>query len=209
MRQADGVTRTIRASATTATTRCCTSTNIGTHCPVSRFTKARRGTNISAPGASFDALFDDLRQDVRENRLPQVSWIVAPEAFSEHGNWPANHGAWYISRVLDALTSNPEVWSRTALFVMYDENDGFFDHVIPPTPPRWAADGGSTVDASNEIFPGNADHPSGPYGLGVRVPMIVVSPWSKGGWVCSEVFDHTSLIRLLSLSDGSRRAIPN
>jgi phospholipase C len=145
--------------------------------------KARRGTNIAAPGASFDALFDDLRQDVRESRLPQVSWIVAPEAFSEHGNWPANHGAWYISRVLDALTSNPEVWSRTALFVMYDENDGFFDHVIPPTPPRWAADGGSTVDASNEIFPGNADYPSGPYGLGVRVPMIVVSPWSKGGWV--------------------------
>ena len=161
------------------------------------YEKARRGTNIAAPGASFDALFDDLRQDVRENRLPQVSWIVAPEAFCEHGNWPANHGAWYISRVLDALTSNPEVWSRTALFVMYDENDGFFDHVIPPTPPRWAADGGSTVDASNEIFPGNADHPSGPYGLGVRVPMIVVSPWSKGGWVCSEVFDHTSLIRFL------------
>ena len=161
------------------------------------YEKARRGTNIAAPGASFDALFDDLRQDVRENRLPQVSWIVAPEAFSEHGNWPANHGAWYISRVLDALTSNPEVWSRTALFVMYDENDGFFDHVIPPTPPRWAADGGSTVDASNEIFPGNADYPSGPYGLGVRVPMIVVSPWSKGGWVCSEVFDHTSLIRFL------------
>jgi phospholipase C len=111
------------------------------------YEKARRGTNIAAPGSSFDALFDDLRKDVRENRLPQVSWIVAPEAFSEHGNWPANHGAWYISRVLDALTSNPESWSRTALFVTYDENDGFFDHVIPPTPPRWAADGGSTVDA--------------------------------------------------------------
>ena len=161
------------------------------------YEKARRGTNIAAPGSSFDALFDDLRKDVRENRLPQVSWIVAPEAFSEHGNWPANHGAWYISRVLDALTSNPESWSRTALFVTYDENDGFFDHVIPPTPSRWAADGGSTVDASNEIYPGDKDHPSGPYGLGVRVPMIVVSPWSKGGWVCSEVFDHTSLIRFL------------
>jgi len=83
------------------------------------------------------------------------------------------------------------------LFVMYDENDGFFDHVVPPTPPRTAADGASTVDASDEIYAGDPDHPSGPYGLGVRVPMIVVSPWSKGGYVCSEVFDHTSLIRFL------------
>jgi phospholipase C len=161
------------------------------------YEKARRGTNISVPGTPFDALFQQLRDDVRHTRLPQVSWIVAPEAFSEHGNWPANYGAWYISQVLDALTSNPDVWSKTVLFVTYDENDGFFDHLIPPTPPRSAAEGASTVDASNEIFPGSPGNPSGPYGLGVRVPMIVVSPWSKGGWVCSEVFDHTSLIRFL------------
>jgi phospholipase C len=161
------------------------------------YEKARRGTNIAVPGTPFDALFDDLRKDVAEDKLPQVSWIAAPEAFSEHGNWPANYGAWYVSQVLDALTSNPEVWSKTALFVMYDENDGFFDHVVPPTPPRTTADGASTVDASGEIYAGDANHPSGPYGLGVRVPMIVVSPWSKGGYVCSEVFDHTSLIRFL------------
>ena len=138
-----------------------------------------------------------LREDVRRDRLPQVSWIAAPEAFSEHGNWPANYGAWYISQVLDALTSRPEVWSKTALFVTYDENDGFFDHLVPPTPPRSPAEGRSTVDASNEIFPGRPGDPRGPYGLGIRVPMIVVSPWSKGGWVCSQVFDHTSLIRFL------------
>jgi len=161
------------------------------------YEKARRGTNINVPGTPFDALFDDLRKDVGKDQLPQVSWIVAPEAFTEHGNWPANTGAWYVAQVLDALTSNPEVWSKTALFVMYDENDGFFDHVVPPTPPRTAADGASTVDASDEIYAGDPDHPSGPYGLGVRVPMIVVSPWSKGGYVCSEVFDHTSLIRFL------------
>ncbi|HEV7610007.1 MAG TPA: phospholipase C, phosphocholine-specific [Steroidobacteraceae bacterium] len=161
------------------------------------YERARRGTNIAVPGTSFDALFEPLRKDVRDDKLPQVSWIVAPEAFTEHGNWPANTGAWYVSQVLDALTSNPEVWSKTALFVMYDENDGFFDHVVPPTPPRTAADGASTVDASDEIYAGDADHPSGPYGLGVRVPMIVVSPWSKGGWVNSQIFDHTSLIRFL------------
>jgi phospholipase C len=157
------------------------------------YEKARTGTNIAARGTLFDVLLDDVRQD----KLPQVSWIAAPEAFSEHGNWPANYGAWYISQVLDALTSNHRLWSRTVLFIMYDENDGFFDHQVPPNPPRSAAEGRSTVDASNEIFAGSPGNPSGPYGLGIRVPMIVVSPWSKGGWVCSEVFDHTSLIRFL------------
>ena len=161
------------------------------------YEKARRGTNIGVPGTPFDALFADLRDDVRHNRLPQVSWIVAPEAFSEHGNWPANYGAWYISNVLDALTSNADLWSRTALFVTWDENDGFFDHVVPPTPARSPSEGRSTVDTSDEIFAGSPGNPSGPYGLGIRVPMIVVSPWSKGGWVCSETFDHTSLIRFI------------
>ena len=148
------------------------------------------------PGTPFDALFTELRDDVRGNRLPQVSWIVAPEAFSEHGNWPPNYGAWYVSQVLDALTSNPEVWSRTVLFLTYDENDGFFDHMVPPTPP-FEGRGQSTVDAGIEIFAGSPGNPRGPYGLGVRVPMIVISPWSKGGWVCSELFDHTSLIRFI------------
>ena len=161
------------------------------------YEKARRGTNLATPGTPFDVLFEPLRSDVTHNRLPQVSWIVAPEAFSEHGNWPANYGAWYVSQVLDALTSNPDVWSKTALFVTYDENDGFFDHLVPPTPPRSAAEGASTVDTSDEIFAGSGGNVRGPYGLGVRVPMIVVSPWSRGGYVCSEVFDHTSLIRFL------------
>jgi phospholipase C len=53
------------------------------------------------------------------------------------------------------------------------------------------------VETTNEIFPGDSGHASGPYGLGARVPMIVVSPWSKGGWVNSQLFDHTSLIRFL------------
>jgi len=122
---------------------------------------------------------------------------VAPEAYSEHGNWPSNVGAWYVAQMLEALTDHPDVWSKTAFFLMFDENDGFFDHVVPPTPPRTRADGLSNVDTVNEIFPGNASYESGPYGLGVRVPMVVISPWSKGGWVCSELFDHTSLIQFI------------
>ncbi|MER6474018.1 phosphocholine-specific phospholipase C [Streptomyces collinus] len=164
------------------------------------YDKARTGTD-ARKGEGF---FDRLRADVRGGTLPQVSWIAAPEAFTEHPNWPANYGAWYISQVLDALTSNPEVWAKTALFVTYDENDGFFDHVIPPFPPASAAQGKSTVDPSLDLFQGSASHPAGPYGLGQRVPMLVVSPWSKGGYVCSETLDHTSIIRFVERRFGVR-----
>ncbi|KAB1986441.1 phosphocholine-specific phospholipase C [Streptomyces triticiradicis] len=164
------------------------------------YDKARTGTD-AREGEGF---FDRLRADVRGGTLPQISWIAAPEAFSEHPNWPANYGAWYISQVLDALTSDPEVWSRTALFITYDENDGFFDHLVPPFPPQSPAQGRSTVDVGPDLFAGDASHAAGPYGLGQRVPMLVVSPWSKGGYVCSETFDHTSILRFMEARFGVR-----
>ena len=159
------------------------------------YEKARTGTNAKG-GQDF---FDILKADVKSGKLPEISWIVAPEAFTEHPNWPANYGAWYVAQVLDALTSNPDVWSKTALFITYDENDGFFDHSVPAFAPTSRAQGLSTVDTFDELFtaPAGDSHVTGPYGLGVRVPMLVVSPWSKGGWVCSEVFDHTSIIRFM------------
>ncbi|MCC9309543.1 phospholipase C, phosphocholine-specific [Kitasatospora sp. RB6PN24] len=159
------------------------------------YDKARTGTNAKAG----DGFFDQLKADVVGGELPQVSWIVAPEAFTEHPNWPVNYGAWYISQVLDALTADPEVWSRTALLITYDENDGFFDHVLPPYPAASAAEGSSTVTTTGEHFtPAAGDSsPAGPYGLGQRVPMFVVSPWSKGGAVCSQTFDHTSIIQFI------------
>ncbi|MFG3243314.1 phosphocholine-specific phospholipase C [Streptomyces sp. NPDC048157] len=157
------------------------------------YEKARTGTNAKAG----DGYFDILKADVKAARLPQISWIAAPEAFSEHPNWPANYGAWYISHVLDALTSNPDVWSRTALFITYDENDGYFDHVVPPYPPASADQGLSSVDTALDHYKGGIGYAAGPYGLGQRVPMIVVSPWSTGGYVCSETFDHTSILRFM------------
>jgi len=166
------------------------------------YEKAKTGTNVAVSGG----LFDQFKADVKANKLPQVSWVVAPEAYTEHPNWPANYGAWYVSQVLDALTANPEVWSKTIFLVTYDENDGFFDHVPPPTVPRTAAHGASTVDTANEIFAGTAEYPAGPYGMGVRVPMLVISPWSKGGYVNSQVFDHTSMIRLIEQRFGPNRS---
>ena len=162
------------------------------------YDRARVGTDVSKSGT----FFDQLRADVTGGTLPQVSWVVAPEAFTEHPNWPANYGAWYVSQVLDALTADPEVWSKTALLITYDENDGFFDHVVPPYANTTTLRGASTVPTANELYTGvsgsaGSTGTPGPYGLGQRVPMLVVSPWSTGGWVCSETFDHTSMIRFL------------
>ncbi|MFI6010982.1 phosphocholine-specific phospholipase C [Streptomyces sp. NPDC051243] len=164
------------------------------------FDKARTGTDVK----NGDGYFDRLKADVKAGRLPQISWIAAPEAFTEHSNWPTNYGAWYIAQVLDALTANPEVWSKTALFITFDENDGFFDHVVPPLPPKDASQGKSTVDVSLDLYQGDSKRPAGPYGLGPRVPMLVVSPWSKGGYVCSETLDHTSILQFMERRFGVR-----
>ncbi|MFZ2989659.1 alkaline phosphatase family protein, partial [Ideonella sp.] len=151
-----------------------------------------------------------LRDDIAAGQLPQVSWVVAPATYSEHPgpSCPAQ-GAWYVEQVLNALTAQPEVWSKTVLIVNFDENDGFFDHMPPPAAPSLNADGSeagaATCDVSAERFthpapPGTQDQPrpdKGVYGMGPRVPMLLLSPWSRGGWVNSQVFDHTSVLQFL------------
>jgi len=136
---------------------------------------------------------DDFTSDVRTGSLPSVSWVIPPLGYDEHPPAPPNLGAWYIDQVLQTLISNPAVWARTVLFVMYDENDGFFDHVPPPVPPAGTPGEYVTVDP----LPATAKGVAGPLGLGFRVPMLVVSPFSRGGYVASETFDHTSQIRFL------------
>ncbi|HEY2721721.1 MAG TPA: phospholipase C, phosphocholine-specific, partial [Chitinophagaceae bacterium] len=152
-----------------------------------------------------DVLYQ-FRKDVESGRLPTVSWLVAPENFSDH---PASawYGAWYISEVMDILTKNAEVWKKTIFILAYDENDGYFDHVPPFVAPNpYNKETGLTsknihtaVDyVSNEAQQSLKDHiRESSIGLGYRVPLVIASPWSRGGWVNSEVFDHTSSIRFL------------
>lgn len=147
---------------------------------------------------------DQLKQDVLADRLPQVSWILPPGAYSEHPRWTPGYGATFIAHALDALTANPDVWAQTVFLVMYDENDGYFDHMPPPQPPTPVLPGKSTVETTGEIHtvrsryePEKFAPDNLPYGLGPRVPGFVISPWSTGGFVCSEVFDHTSVIRFI------------
>jgi phospholipase C len=155
------------------------------------FADAKPGTPLfdrgmaSVPATTGETCADIVRaleNDVLGGTLPFASWIVAPESCSEHPTHSPQNGAGFIARVAAALMADPAVWASTALIINYDENDGFFDHVVPPTAPAGTAD---------EFVAG------APIGLGPRVPMIVASPWSKGGYVCSQVFDHTSVIRLM------------
>ena len=162
--------------------------------------------NTMPDGGFLQAIADDIARGA----LPQVSWIVAPGAYSEHPSMSVpGQGAWYVQTLLDMLTANPEVWSKTVLILNYDENDCFFDHVPPPAPPWREADGTqwgkSTVDIENEYYtmpapPGDTSQvtPDGrPFGAGPRLPTLIISPWSVGGWVNSQAFDHTSTLRFL------------
>lgn len=148
----------------------------------------------------------DFAHDVATDSLPQVSWLSTttfPLDHSEHPPSPPALGQWYVSQVIEILTSNPKLWARTALIINYDENDGFFDHVAPPVPVPGTPGEYLTVDP----LPASASGVAGPVGLGFRVPMLVVSPFSRGGHVCSEVFDHTSCLRLLETRFGA--TVPN
>ncbi|HEY0272332.1 MAG TPA: alkaline phosphatase family protein, partial [Chitinophaga sp.] len=163
------------------------------------------GTHRSLKIPKGDVLHQ-FREDVKNGQLPLVSWIVAPENFSDHPTAPW-YGAWYLSEVIDILTQNPEVWKKTIFILTYDENDGYFDHVPPFVAPRpGAPETGRTsagIDTAVEYVLRHQQSDKGEsiresaIGLGYRVPMVVASPWSRGGWVNSQVFDHTSSLQFL------------
>ncbi|UXN63368.1 phospholipase C, phosphocholine-specific [Phyllobacterium sp. A18/5-2] len=142
-----------------------------------------------------------FEQDIIDNKLPAVSWIVPAEAFTEHPKYPPHFGEFYLNEILRAFLGNREVWHKTVFIITYDENGGFFDHVLPPVPPLTSDNGqtspGITLAAAGEINSETSIEQATPIGMGPRVPTLVISPWSAGGRVCSEVFDHTSVIRFL------------
>jgi phospholipase C len=148
--------------------------------------------------------------DIAAGSLPSVSWIIPPLGFDEHPSSSPANGMYFTSLVLDALTSNTELWSKTALFLMYDENDGWFDHVPPPTPPAGTAGEYLTATPSNLREPGNSSQTldiTGPLGLGMRVPCLAISPFSRGGHIATETFDHTSQLQLIAARFGVE--VPN
>ncbi|MEO9020640.1 MAG: phospholipase C, phosphocholine-specific [Ginsengibacter sp.] len=176
---------------------------------LSTLTYEENGVERELPIPKGDVLYQ-FRKDVDSGNLPTVSWIIPSQNLSDHPSAPW-YGTWYTSEILDILTKNPEVWKKTIFILTYDENDGYYDHVPPFTAPdprdpqtgKCSAGvnvtGVEFVKVENELAEGikKKEARGGPIGLGFRVPMIIASPWSRGGKVCSQVFDHTSSLQFL------------
>lgn len=179
------------------------------------FRSAKPGSPIYENGMRHWSL-GALADDVKNNRLPQVSWILPSRDESEHPGAPSSpyRAADFTHQVLAALLTNKDVWSKTVFFLTFDENDGLFDHIPAPAVPSFNADntlaGKSTLDLKGMYFDSRGGKsgkylderdtisgPVRPWGMGPRVPMYVISPWSKGGWVDSQVADHTSVARFI------------
>jgi phospholipase C len=150
------------------------------------FQHAPPGSPLHNKAVTFNGA-DQFEQDARHDRLPTVSWIMPSSAESEHPDHMPAAGAAFVARKIEALASNPEVWAKTVFILNYDENDGIFDHVVPPVPPK-----GTPGEFVRRV----------PIGGGFRVPCIVVSPWTAGGWVCSQPFDHTSVLQFVEKITG-------
>jgi phospholipase C len=128
-----------------------------------------------------------FEQDASEGRLPAVSWIIPEAGACEHPDYRPADGAKFIADRINAVAANPQLWAKTVFVITYDENDGLFDHVLPPLPPAGTA---------HEFVGGE------PIGGGYRVPCLIASPWTVGGWVATERFDHTSCLRFLEWFTG-------
>lgn len=197
------------------------------------FRDAKPGSTIYENGMTTWTIAD-LQADVQHDRLATVNWVLPSAVESEHPGAPSSpgHGGYFVETVLEALTSNPEVWASTIFILNFDENDGYFDHALRPAVPSYDITGdlqGKTTMKTAGLYFNNAtrryssgsylnpaDTISGdlrPWGLGARVPFTVVSPWSKGGWVNSEVASHASVglflekwlgIKIPAISDWDR-----
>jgi phospholipase C len=132
---------------------------------------------------------DQFERDAMNDQLPTVSWIMPLMHLSEHPEFTPADGAAFVASKIDAIAANPEVWAKTVFILNYDENDGLFDHVAPPSP---------SPGTPGEFVDGVA------IGAGFRVPCIIISPWTAGGWVCSQPFDHTSVLQFIEKLTGVR-----
>jgi phospholipase C len=149
----------------------------------------------------------DFLADVATGSLPQVSWLVGSVITSDHPPSPSVFGESILSLIVTAFRANPALWAKTVLFVTYDENGGFFDHVAPVTAPVGTPGEYVTAPAVPDPTVMGSPAITGPIGLGFRVPMLIISPFARGGFVSSDLFDHTSLLRFLETRFGAE--VPN
>ena len=132
---------------------------------------------------------DRVLDDIAAGALPPVSWITPRFELSEHPEYNFCHGENWSTEVINAIMESP-IWKETAIFLVWDDYGGFYDHVPPPQ-----------VDE---------------FGFGFRVPMMVISPYARQGVVSSELGELSSVLRFMEdnyyldryLTDRDRNATP-
>ena len=112
----------------------------------------------------------DYYYDLQSGKLPQVSFLITEALVDEHPPVDIRMGQLVMEEAIQALM-NSYVWKSSVLFFTYDEGGGFFDHVAPPQ-----------VDA---------------YGMGFRVPTLVISPYAKRGYVSAQLYEHSSILKFI------------
>jgi phospholipase C len=154
------------------------------------FQESAKGSSLYSRGM-LRGSEGQFEYDAIHDKLPAVSWIIPTSFQSEHPDYLPADGAAFVASKIDAIAANPNVWEKTLFVLTYDENDGLFDHVPPPVP---------AIGTPKEFMDGL------PFGGGFRVPCIIVSPWTAGGGICSQTFDHTSVLQLLETFTGIRES---
>jgi len=113
---------------------------------------------------------DDFVEQVQAGLLPPVTWVTPRFELSEHPEYSFCHGENWTTEIVNALMTSP-TWKDTAIFITWDDYGGFYDHVPPPQ-----------VDA---------------FGFGIRVPLLVISPYARQGFVTSELGEFSSVLRFM------------
>ncbi len=128
--------------------------------------------------------------DAKAGKLPRFSFIDPNyTTTSEENPQDIDLGEQFIAKVVDAVMHSPQ-WEKTALFITYDEHGGYYDHVPPPVA---IAPDKIAPQQSLANPPGSLEGALNYERYGFRVPLIVVSPWAKKGYVSNIVQDHTSI----------------
>src|SRR6185437_995200 len=109
--------------------------------------------------------------DAQSGNLPAVSWLVTGENNNEHPPSSICAGENWTVQQVNAVMSNSAEWSSTVVFITWDDFGGFYDHVAPPM-----------VDQ---------------LGLGIRVPLLIVSPYAKAGYISHTQYDFTSMLQFV------------
>ncbi len=161
--------------------------------PIAEGVRGDRGRAAEAGAALRDELqphgkcgahvvhFDEFEKDIAAKTLPAVTWLVNQDADSEHPSLPLGIGGvcsgenWTVHRLNKLMAS--DYWKDTVVFFTMDDFGGWYDHVAPPR--KYGCDANA------------------PYGLGFRVPLIIISPYAKPGFVFKEVSEHASIPRFI------------